>query len=148
MGRPVIFDDGGSIRIRLFEKGGPGKMDGLPKVNNKKSEHEVVDPTENYKQAFIVWAKDDGTAGQEPVVLTPSILTLWDDLNEIKVEVSAAGKRLKITISGTNINPDVREVQHSGKFSYTVSNAGHINQIQLEKGRILGPLIYASVVIV
>ena len=142
MGRPVIFDDGGSIRIRLFAESGLGKMDGLL---NKPSEHDVDDSSKPYSKVLITWTNQNGTAGQETIDLT-TYVTLSNNLNDITVVITPKEKGLKIKIPKNNVDPQVRkDVQQN---IYTVSNAGHINKIQFDKGPVLGPFIYASVVIV
>lgn len=121
MARPVIVDDGGSIRIKRIE--GDGKMDGLLTAK----EHTLQnDPT--YTNAFIGWILEAGGAGTQPIGQFKKIKVSTDSGQKVEVSFNNQDK-LKIKVSGSP-GPVINPQFGNGKFSYTVVNAGNINRIE------------------
>lgn len=130
MANPVIFDDGGSTRIKLLlNGGGAGAMDGLLDVNSATNQAtEVIH--KNYKTIQVSAIDDTG----EPVALLESTdLTNGDsfqitsDNGQTVTGTIGVGGHLTITVAGTAGNPPMMEAkQFKKRRRYIIANAGAI----------------------
>lgn len=121
MARPVIVDDGGSIRIKC--KKGDGKMDDLLAAGAQELED---DPS--YSKAFIGFVEEAGASNTYTIGPFKTISVSTDSGKNIEVKLDKQGK-LKIKVSGSP-NPAINPHFSDGKFSYTVVNGGNINSIK------------------
>lgn len=159
MGRPVLVDDGGSIRVKLAleDPDSAGVMDSLFDVENHRSEHNRnCGPDDAYGQVLIFCLDVNGN----PVPGTPATVqfdkvTIRGDSNiDVEVSKNPPGTKLKIEVIGTGVDPVIESKQHNNKRSYTISNAGRIEEVVVDDGtgvnnapNIPATAIYTSVVI-
>lgn len=162
MGEPVIFDDGGSTRIkRLLPGTGVGEMDSLLDVDTltspvgaRGSDHTV---NEAFSKVLIVCQDKTG-----PFTLSFSGFAKVEVSSALNQQLSAeivAGK-LKITVFSTVSDPIVESKQHKKKRRYIVSNSGPIETVSVDgtlvydtrqggtlPGAATRPILYTSVVL-
>jgi hypothetical protein len=163
MADPVIFDDGGSTRIkRVMPGGGIGAMDGLIDVvtpapapappGTSGSHHTVNQP---FSDVMIVF--QDATGNAFTIPNQPfNTVEVRSSLNQTVLGDLVAANHLRITVFGPN-DPLVDAKQHHGKRRYIVSNAGPIQQIFVDGVQVLdagapplgalAPLLYTSVIL-
>ncbi len=151
MGRPVIIDDGGSIRIRLGHKPGDvGEMNTLLNVDSeyKKSVQQLG---ESYDEVRTFWLEEKNCAVQStPIYFQNEILISGDRGLEVKVEKIDSGKALEITVISSSAVPMIESKQHGMQRSYTVVNGGRIKQVEVDGNKrmtVTIPVILAGVVI-
>lgn len=145
MGRPIIVDDGGSIRIKLTD--GDGEMDGLLK---RPPGHDITPHPSPYNKALIVWLLEDGTAGSAEI--NPFQKIIISSNQGLNVEVKKQGVRLRIEV-GSNTTPPVEPMIESkninNKRNYTFLNGGRI--VRVNDGSTDIPIpnsaVYAGVII-
>ena len=132
MADPIIFDCGGSTRIkRITGAGGVGAMNGLLDVDdaaNPPQSQEIV------KDAFtsIVISSLDRRGAGNPVVISPlanptTFLIESDGGQSVQGDVTAAA--CTITVFGNPIPPMVEAKEFHKKRRYDVVNAGAIQRI-------------------
>jgi hypothetical protein len=139
MAEPIIFDDGGSTRIkRLLPGAGIGEMDSLLDVDvlaspagARGSDHTVNDA---FNRVLIVCQDKTG-----PFTLSFSGFTKVDLSSSLDQQLSAemAAGKLKITVFSTVSDPIVESKQHKKKRRYVVSNSGPIETVSVD-----GTLVY------
>lgn len=147
MARPVIVDDGGSIRIKLAldDPNSAGVMDSLfePGAN----EHEIDD---SYTEALIFWLDKDGDLTQEDITNFDTILISSDFDLDVEAKKTNGGSKLKLKVSSQAPGPIIESKQHKKKRSYSVVNGGRIKKIKVD-GTTIRTMndtdIYACVVI-
>jgi hypothetical protein len=129
MGRPVIIDDGGSIRIRLAleDPDSAGVMDSLfePGAN----EHEIDD---SYTNALFFWLDKNGVLTPKNIANFDTILVSSDFGLDVEAKKSGAGSKLKLKVSGQSPGPIIESKQHKKKRSYNVVNGGRIKKISVD----------------
>lgn len=162
MGRPVIVDDGGSIRIKFDEgpytndKKARGQMDGLLVVDKGTSpkwasEEAVIkghgqDPDYDYTKAVIGWVEESGASGTQPHNNFSTVLVSTDLC--LKVELKRSGKKLKIRVFSDGDEPIIQSKSKNRKRDYVVLNGGNITQIECDgTSPNLGPTVYMGVTI-
>jgi hypothetical protein len=136
MGKPVIVDDGGSIRIRLALEGSDsvGEMDSLLKPGT--NEHERDD---SYTKALIFWLDKEGILSQQDIASFDTILISGDfglDVEAKKIN-SASNPKLKLKVSSQTAEPIIESKQHKWKRSYNVVNGGRIKKIKVDGSPVL-----------
>jgi hypothetical protein len=133
MANPVIFDDGGSTRIKLIlNGGGAGVMDGLLDVDTTTMQASQT-VNRNYKQIQVSGIDHTGL----PVPLLPvSNLALGDsftiesDNGQTVTGTIGVGGHLTILVEGTAGNPPMMEAkQFKKKRRYIIANAGTILKV-------------------
>jgi hypothetical protein len=137
MGRPIIVDDGGSIRIKLALKDpdSAGVMDSLFDLANRQSEHERTSPAQDpYSKALILCLDEDGNLSPPNPVPSPfkRIKIIGDSSIDVEITKNPPGTKLNLKLIGNGIDPEIGSKQHNKKRSYVVSNAGRIVGIELE----------------
>jgi hypothetical protein len=135
MASPVIFDDGGSTRIKLMdEHGGVGSMDRLLNVNVNRtcpaSRERVRGP---YTHIKIVSLEADGSPStllESGLIPGDAIAILSFNGQSVIGTIDDLG-RCVILVQGKPENiPLVEAKQVGNKRRYVVSNAGSIRQIE------------------
>jgi hypothetical protein len=168
MGDPVIFDDGGSTRIRrVLLGGGIGAMNSLLDVGPLKAMAGVPVPAGtpgsqhkiNSAFANIVVVFQDSTGAAftiGPTAFANCEVTSGDQ--KVRGDIVAAGTALVITaFSLAGQEPLVEAKQHHGKRHYVVTNAPSADQVAID-GRVVldtsappmgavAPILFTSVVL-
>jgi hypothetical protein len=158
MGRPVMVDDGGSIRIKLAleDPDSAGVMDSLFDVENHQSEHNRNSPKNDaYSEVLLFYLDVNGDLVPATPAAVPfeSIKIFGDSNMEVEVSKNPPGTKLKIKLIGDGLDPAIESKQHKNKRSYVVSNAGRIEKVAVTVGggtqdhNIPSTAIYTSVVI-
>lgn len=162
MSEPVIFDDGGSTRIkRVLPGNGVGEMDSLLNVDDlsggaRGSTHKVND---TFTQVLIVCQDKTGQAFSSTHALSGAVEVI-SGLNQ-QVSARMVSGDLLLTISSSTSDPIVEAKQHKKKRRYVVSNSGPIEEVRIngtkvydtrQNGTLLPgaaqrPVLYTSVVL-
>ena len=133
MANPVIFDDGGSTRIKLLlAGGGAGAMDGLLDVDSGTGESSHI-ITKNYTTIQVSAINSTGV----PVAMLATsplgigdTFTITSENNQAVTGTIGAGGHLTITIIGSAANPPMMEAkQFQKKRRYVIANAGPIRSV-------------------
>lgn len=163
MAEAIIFDDGGSTRIKRVMNGSAvGAMDSLLDVDDlgngtRGSNHTVND---SYGSVMIVIQDKFGTPFQINAASFTNV-QVSSGLNQ-EIQADTAGSKLKITIFSATSDPIVESKQHKKKRRYVVSNSGPIekvvvdgtvkfnirkNETKVLPGGATEPIVYTSVVL-
>jgi hypothetical protein len=169
MTAPVIYDDGGSTRIKKFMTVGAGVMDalldvqeGVPALNRAGSTQIVSAVGTNYSTIRISFMDSDGAPFQ---ALAPTAFSTFEILSgnqkitgDLVVDGTSGLKNLRMVVHGPSENPPVVEAKQSkGKRRYIVSNAPPIDEVFVDGvsryrsaapgGGSSAPAIYTSVTV-
>ena len=162
MAAPVIFDDGGSTRIkRVLPGNGVGEMDSLLNVDDlgggvRGSSHKVND---NFTQVLIVCQDKTGNAFSSSHALNGAVEVI-SGLNQ-QVSAQMVSGDLLLTISSNASDPIVEAKQHKKKRRYVVSNSGPIETVTINGTKVYDtgasgtmlpagadrPVLYTSIVL-
>jgi hypothetical protein len=127
---PVIFDDGGSTRLKHLINNGPGAMNGLLDVDTTVNPAQSTDTIAGPFTSVRVVTIDATGAATTPVnsaLLSGDNFTITSDNGQTVTGVIDAQGRCVITIIGSNNNPPLMEAkQFKKKRRYVVANAGPI----------------------
>lgn len=166
MGRPVIVDDGGSIRIKFNEdpsasdKHPRGKMDGLFNVEKgtspKWESSEVVKghgqgPSTDYEysNARLAYVDENGLVSSNKLVPFQKDVVVFTD-RKLKVKLEIKAKKLKVSILSDGDEPIIESRGNNRKRGYVVVNGGNINKVEfdgVQANMPVKPTIYLGVVI-
>lgn len=162
MAAPVIFDDGGSTRIkRVLPGNGVGEMDSLLNVDDlgsgvRGSSHKVND---SFTQVLIVCQDKTGNAFSSSHALKGAVEVI-SGLNQ-QVSAQMVSGDLLLTISSNASDPIVEAKQHKKKRRYVVSNSGPIETVTINGTKVYDtgasgtmlpagadrPVLYTSIVL-
>ena len=161
MAEPVIFDDGGSTRIkRVLPGNGVGEMDSLLNVDDlgggvRGSLYKVND---TFSQVLIVCQDKTG----KPFSSTHALNGPVEVISGLNQQVSAqmVSGDLLLTVSSSASDPIVEAKQHKRKRRYVVSNSGPIETVTINGAKVYDtgpngtlpaganrPVLYTSVVL-
>jgi hypothetical protein len=165
MADAIIFDDGGSTRIkRVLQGSAVGAMDSLLDVDDLASGDRGSDHTINdaFTKLMVVCQDKKG----EPFKITDTsfnTVEIASAMNqEILIEKVNSGAGIRVTVFSGVTDPIVESKQHKKKRRYVVSNSGPIERIMVDgavvyntrpsEGLVLPagaerPMVYASVVL-
>lgn len=133
MARPIIVDDGGSVRIKLALQDSTlnGDMESLLDVNNNgHSDHGLASGYGIYSEVIIYWIDAVGELKRtNPPVLPCNKVTVTTDTG-VQVEFKT-GPANKISLDG---RPFLDSKKHGNQRSYTILNGGRINKIEVQPG--------------
>ena len=138
MGRPIIVDDGGSIRLKLVvPQGGnsKGEMDSLFTITGNSSDHDINGDVHDgpYNKVFIINPQANGNLNQ--VAYTKAkfekILITSDLGLVVEFDRKGGGKYSKIKLNGNGFDPVLESKEHNGNRYYAISNAGRISGIDI-----------------
>jgi hypothetical protein len=159
MGRPVIVDDGGSIRI-MWKQDRPGnhpagKMDGLLDVEESGGQWRSKTPIEakgqdcKYDKAVIAWVTESGEVGTQPYEDFENIIVSTDLNLNVELTRDPNSKKLEIKVRRDVDEPIIESKYINRKCGYTVVNGGGINQITCDgvSPNIQSPTVYIGVTI-
>lgn len=146
MAQPIIFDDGGSTRIKYFDNG-VGDMATLLNVNDAanppQSTHTV---NGNYTNAKLIWLGQDGVATPEmDVDLNPGDTLNIASLNDqsVTVTIGPAGECVITILGSGTVSPLVEAKQFKKQRRYVVANAGPIKTVDAKIGGVAQPTFNA-----
>jgi hypothetical protein len=163
MAEAIIFDDGGSTRIKRVMTGtAVGAMDSLLDVDDlgdgtRGSEHTIND---SFSKLLIVTQDKTG----KPFTITDTSFTTVEVSSGLAQEIIAekSAGALTITVFSAISDPIVESKQHKKKRRYVVSNSGPIEKITVDgtivfnvrqgepnilPGTAAKPIVYTSVVL-
>lgn len=163
MGRPVIVDDGGSVRIRLDrDPGDAGNMDSLLYVNaNDESLHSRTGTGSAYEytKATVAWVEKTEIAGSGP---PPNInvaagtqaysnfrrvVISTDHGPDVELTRDRATNKISIKVSGRR-RPFIEPRFSDDRWGYIVANCGGIREITCDgQSPHTGSRFYIGVVI-
>lgn len=155
MGRPIMIDDGGSIRINFAEEldtSGQelaGNMDGLRKVRRISTTRWEAEEQEvkghgggnSYKftKATFAWVTTDGIADKTDVPSFEMIEISTDNGQKVKLTRENTNNKLSIMVSSDSAEPIIESKSNKMTLGYVVVNGGRITQITLDnEGQIGG----------
>jgi hypothetical protein len=143
MGAPVIFDDGGSTRIKQLKRGtATGVMDALLSPGHSDN------ADGSFTKLKIRYLNEDGDPSQ-PISqnLNPNdqVVIHSDNLQKVTGDITAGGNLL-ITLSSSTagLDPLVHAKQNGDQRRYVVSNAGAIKKVEHKRGGTTTVLFDAS----
>ena len=158
MGRPVIIDDGGSVRI-MWKQDRPGnrpagKMDDLLEVNENPgqwvSNTSINAPGQDgrYNNAEIAWVEEGPGSGTQSFANFQRVVVSTDLNLNVELTRDPPTGRLTITIIKAGDEPIIECKYVDRKCSYTIVNCGSINQITCDGvSPITVPTVYKGVTI-
>lgn len=137
MASPVIFDDGGSTRIKLRLSSGVGAMDDLLDVDPATGR---ATQTVNRPYTTITLSAIDNIGAPTPVLVAALVaagdsFTLQSANSQTVTGTFGVAGHLTITLQGTVGNPPMVEAkQFAKKRRYVIANAGAIQQVSVTLG--------------
>ncbi len=136
MADPIVFDDGGSTRIKRLVANGVGSMEGLldldPNTNPPQSTATVPGP---FSQVRIVSLDITGTAQTDVTIALANgdNFEIDSENNQVTLGAIGAGGKCTLTLQGAQNNaPLVEAKQFNKKRRYVVANAGSIQQVSVK----------------
>jgi hypothetical protein len=164
MADAVIFDDGGSTRIKRVKNGVLGAMDSLLDVDDLGNGTRGADfkINDSFNHLLIVVQDTNG----KPFEIQDSSFATVEISSALSQEISAvknaAATSLTLTVFSSVSEPIVESKQHNKKRRYVVSNSGPIEKIKVDGTVVFNvrknepevkpalavtPIIYTSVVL-
>src|SRR5215510_7455919 len=145
MAQPVIFDDGGSTRIKQLKGGGvDGHLDSLIEVDATTAPAHSGAVAEGPFNKIQVTRIDNAGNATTPLLITPLAendkFKISSGLHRVEGKIvdrsgetpPGSAKDLQITISGTGGTEPIVEARHSkGQRRYIISNAPPIEKIEV-----------------
>ena len=133
MANPVIFDDGGSTRIKRVVPNGPGAMNSLLdvdfSVNPAQANDKVDGPFTLIRLVSIDQTGTAATAVDSALVTGDNFTIISDNGQRVTGTIDALG-HCTITVVGSANNPPLMEAkQFKKRRRYIVANAGPIQSI-------------------
>src|SRR5215510_14202919 len=157
MADAVIFDDGGSTRIKRLMSNGIGEMDSLLDVDDltspPNSRGSSDDINKQYDNAVIGCQDDTGTVANV-AINSFSTIEISSQLDQ-NVLIKKTSTKLTITVFSKVSDPIVEAKQHKKKRRYVVANSGPIQTVKVDGVKVYDvgnsptgrPVIYTSLVI-
>ena len=128
MADPIVFDDGGSIRIRQIPTNSAANLHGL--LGDASGRHKDIAPGQ-FSRFVIVFLDSLGTPSASDAIPLGNGFEISCDKNQ-RITVTNAGGTCTIEIvpGAPGVETEVEGRQRSSQRRYTITNAGRIDTIR------------------